>query len=182
MLNKLKTRLIVFYYEYLLNAFIMNIPSFVVRHYFTAMCVGYLDPTSSILRGVELRVPKNIFIAANSIVNQKVLIDGRGGNVKIGKNVDIAQETNIWTLQHDVHSDTHNSVGGPVIIEDYAWIASRVTILPGITIGRGAVVATGSVVTKDVAPMDIVAGVPARKIGKRNSKLLYTLNYRPKFR
>ncbi len=144
--------------------------------------MGFLEPTASILRGVELRVPKNIFIAANSVVNQRVLLDGRGGEIRIGENVDIAQETNIWTLEHDVHSDYHSSAGKSVIIEDYVWIASRVTILPGVTLGRGAVVASGAVVTKDVAPMDIVAGVPAQKIGIRRSKLKYTLNYRPKFR
>jgi maltose O-acetyltransferase len=93
--------------------------------------------------------------------------------------VDIGQETNIWTLQHDVADDFHRAIGAGVVIEDYAWIASRVTILPGVRIGRGAVVATGAVVTRDVPAMAVVGGVPARVIGSRSSKLLYTLDHRP---
>jgi maltose O-acetyltransferase len=52
----------------------------------------------------------------------------------------------------------------PIVIEEGAWIALKCTILPGVTIGRGAVVATGSVVAKDVAPNTLVGGVPARFI------------------
>lgn len=57
---------------------------------------------------------------------------------------------------------------GPVRIEDDVWLGAKVVVLPGITIGRGAVVAAGAVVTRDVEPMSIVAGVPARKIGARS--------------
>ncbi|WP_198952521.1 acyltransferase [Mucilaginibacter sp. MD40] len=132
--------------------------------------------------GVEVRAGSNVSIGNNTIINQKVLLDGRGGKLVIGNNVDIAQETNIWTLEHDVHDDYHVSKGADVIIEDYVWIASRVTILPGVTIGRGAVVASNSVVTKNVEPLTIVGGVPAKLIGQRKSNLLYKLNYRPLFR
>jgi maltose O-acetyltransferase len=99
----------------------------------------------------------------------------------IGNNVDIAQETNIWTLEHDIHDDYHRDKGGDVIIEDYVWIASRVTILPGVTIGRGAVIAANAVVTKDVPSMAVAGGVPARVIGERKSKLRYTNKYAPWF-
>ena len=109
------------------------------------------------------------------------MLDGRGGKIIIGNNVDIAQETNIWTLEHDVNSDTHGVIAANVIIEDYVWIASRATILPGVKIGRGAVIATGSIVTKDVPPMQIYGGVPAKQIGIRKSKLLYSLKYSPWF-
>ena len=105
------------------------------------------------------------------------------GGVKIGNNVDIAQEGNIWTEQHDYNSPTYASVCKPVRIEDYVWVATRATILPGVTIGKGAVVASGAVVTKDVPPLAIVAGVPARVIGQRNeSALKYTLYSRAWFR
>lgn len=73
---------------------------------------------------------------------------------------------NIWTEQHDYNSPTYASVEKPVIIEDYVWIASRATILPGVTIGKESVVASGAVVTKDVPPLSIVGGVPARIIGR----------------
>lgn len=130
----------------------------------------------------DIRNGKNISIGGNCVINSKVLLDGRGGKILIGNNVDIAQETNIWTLEHDAQSDTHSTKGGNIRIEDYVWIASRVTNLPGVTIGKGAVIAACSLVTKDVLPMTIVGGVPAKEIGKRNSTLNYTLHYRPWFR
>jgi len=132
--------------------------------------------------GVEFRKPKNIFIGHNCVINKKVLLDGRGGQIKIGNNVDIGQETNIWTLEHDVNDEYHKSIGADVIIEDYVWIASRVTILPGVKIGKGAVIACGAVVTKNVNSYEIVGGIPAKKIGNRNQNLEYKLNYNPIFK
>ena len=131
--------------------------------------------------GVELRHGRNVFIGDRVVINRKVLLDGRGGRLVIGNDVDIAQETNIWTLEHDVNSDTHAAKGSDVTIEDHVWIASRVTILPGVRIGQGAVVASNSVVTKDVPPMAIVGGVPAKVIGQRRNRLDYQLHFRPWF-
>lgn len=58
--------------------------------------------------------------------------------------VDIGTHTHIWTLEHDPIDSGHSTRTGSVTIEDHVWIASRVTILPGVTIGRGAVVAAGA--------------------------------------
>jgi maltose O-acetyltransferase len=66
-----------------------------------------------------------------------------------------------------------------VRIGDRVWIAYRAIILPGVTIGEGAVVGAGSVVTKDVEPYTIVAGNPARVVNKRSPNLHYALNYQP---
>ena len=137
---------------------------------------------TNFLMGLEIRKGKNISIGNNCVINKKVLLDGRGGNLIIGNNVDIAQETNIWTLEHDVNDDNHKDIGADVIIEDYVWIASRVTILPGVRIGKGAVVASCALVNKDVPPMAIVGGIPAKIIGTRKSALNYTLKYRPWFK
>lgn len=137
---------------------------------------------TNFLMGLEIRKGKNISIGNNCVINKKVLLDGRGGQLVIGNNVDIAQETNIWTLEHDVHDDNHRDIGADVIIEDYVWIASRVTILPGVRIGRGAVVASCALVNKDVPPMAIVGGIPAKIIGERKSGLEYNLNYKPLFK
>jgi maltose O-acetyltransferase len=134
-----------------------------------------------ILMGCEVRSPRKIAIGDNCVINRGVLLDGRGGSLTIGDNVDIAQESVIWTLGHDPHDDYHRDKPGPVTIGDYAWIGHRSIIMPGVTIGRGAVVAAGAVVTHDVPPMAIVGGVPAKVIGERRSKLLYTKYHRPPF-
>lgn len=172
---------IVALWNYLFNRIFMYIPFHAARLFFLRIQLAEIGTGSSFLLGCEIRKGKNIRIGNHSVINRKVLLDGRGGKLIIGNNVDIAQETNIWTLEHDVHDDHHCDKGDNVIIEDYVWIASRATILPGLTIGRGAVVAAGSVVTKDVPPMTMVGGVPAKPIGRRRSQLLFTLRHRPWF-
>lgn len=106
-----------------------------------------------------------LIVGNNSRLNG-VHIDARK-LVCIGNNVRIAPYTVI--LDSDFHDlKDHFSMGPsrPVIIEDDVWLATRSTILKGVTIGRGAVVAAGAVVTKDVPPYCIAAGVPARVIRK----------------
>lgn len=164
------------------TAFVMWLPIYYIRYFYLKIFLHKIGKNVFIMRNVEFRKPQNIFIGDHVVINKKVLLDGRGGELIIHDNVDIAQEVTIWTLEHDPHNDFHATKGAPVIIESYTWIASRVTILPGVTIGRGAVVATGSVVTRDVPAMAIVGGVPAKIIGTRKSRLLYSLcNYKPFF-
>ena len=134
--------------------------------------------------GIRTQVadPWNIYLAARAIVNPDCHLDGRGGRLEIGEDADIGPYTHVWTLEHDPNDVNHGTKQGTVTIEHHVWIASRVTILPGVTIGYGAVVATGSVVTKNVAPMTIVAGIPAKPIGKRKNDLTYKLKFNPRWR
>lgn len=168
--------------DYVFREWIMFIPFHWIRNFFIRNTIYSLGKNTSFLMGVEFRNGKNISIGNNSIINKRVLLDGRGGKLIIGNNVDIAQETNIWTLEHKVHDDHHKDIGADVVIEDYVWIASRVTILPGVKIGRGAVIASCALVNKDVPPLAIVGGVPAKMLGTRKSKLEYVLNYKPWFK
>lgn len=168
--------------SYLFREWVMYIPFFWVRKIFLRLALHRMEKNSFVAMGVEVRVGGNICIGEGAVVNKKVLLDGRGGKVSIGRHVDIAQEVNIWTLSHDPDDDHYHTIGADVTIEDFVWIASRATILPGVKLGRGAVVATGSVVTRDVPAMTIVAGVPARKIGLRKSRLEYRFNHQPWFR
>jgi acetyltransferase-like isoleucine patch superfamily enzyme len=169
------------FYLLIINRWITNIPFHFIRMLFFKPLLGKLGKNNTFLMGVQFRNPRNIFIGDNNIFNSRVLLDGRHAKLTIGNNVDIAQETNIWTLEHDVNSDYHADSGAPVVIEDHVWISSRSTILPGITIGKGAVVAAGAVVTKNVESKHIVGGVPAKTIGLRKSQLLYTNKHRPYF-
>ena len=88
-----------------------------------------------------------------------------GGRVQIGSRVNVGHECLFVTVHHELGGSDRRagfSEDRPIVIEDGAWIASRVVVLPGVTIGRGAVVAAGAVVTRDVPPHTMVAGVPAR--------------------
>ena len=168
--------------DYLFREWAMRIPFHAIRRFFIKQTIRSLGKRGFVMMNVEFRDGKNIKIGDYCFINKYTLLDGRGGKLTIGNNVDIAQEVNIWTLSHDPHDDFHGVWGKEVIIEDYAWIASRVTIMPGIHIGRGAVVATGCIVTKDVPSMAIVAGSPAKIVGERKSNLQYRLDWQPWFK
>ena len=179
-LKKIKT-FITLLYIYVAKNWLMNFPSHRLRKFIIKRFGLRFGSNTNFLMGVEIKNPKNIFIGNQCVINKRVLLDGRGARLIIGNNVDIAQDVNIWTLSHDPYCDHHSTIGKEVKIDDYVWIASRATILPGVKIGKGAIIAVGSVVTKDVNSMDIVGGNPAKKIGTRSSKLDYQLRYSPKF-
>lgn len=124
--------------------------------------------------GFEIRFPWKIEIGEGTIIGDECKLDGRNG-LKIGKNVNFSTGAWVWTEQHDINDAMFgsNNSGGSVEIEDYAWISSRSVILPHNTIGKGAVVAAGAVVTKSVPAYTIVGGVPAKIIGQRSHTLKY---------
>jgi acetyltransferase-like isoleucine patch superfamily enzyme len=129
---------------------------------------------TAIYHSCEIRGPRNITIGDYSSIGDHCILDGRRG-LTIGTSVNLSTGVWIWTEQHDPQDLQFGCNGGPVVVEDYAWLSCRTTILPGVRIGRGAVVAAGAVVTKDVEAFSIVAGVPARKIGERPHELNYRL-------
>jgi len=165
--------------ELLFNDIVTHIPVRWIRMLLFRSLVRNCGSKVGLLRGVQVYMPRNISIADRAVLNQHVLLDGRGGALVVGENVDIAQQTQIWTLEHDPASPTFATRGGDVVIEHHAWIASRATILPGVRIGCGAVVAASAVVTRDVPQLAIVAGIPARVIGQRDNALAYQLDHRP---
>lgn len=159
-----------------------HFPSRRVRRWLLRRILGGFGPGASVLMHVQVLQPDNVFLGARAVVNQHCILDGRDYPVRIGEDVDIAMHTHIWTLQHDPHDDAHGTSGGPVTVADHVWIAARATILPGVTVGRGAVVAAGAVVTHDVPSMSIVAGVPAKVVGRRRNRLTYKLDHAPRLR
>jgi maltose O-acetyltransferase len=80
-----------------------------------------------------------------------------------------------------VDSPDFAETGGPVVVGDRAYLASHTVVLPGVSIGEGAVTAAGSVVTRDVPPFTMVAGVPARHVRDRPRDLRYRLGYAKRF-
>ena len=139
------------------------------------VCLVEIGPKAVIYFGAEIRDPYKLKIGEGSIIGDRAVLDARNG-ISIGANVNLSTEVHIWTEQHD-HKDPDFKCNSDdsfrVVIEDRAWLGPRTTILHGVTIGEGAVVAAGAVVTKDVAPYTIVGGVPAKKIGERTHDLRY---------
>jgi maltose O-acetyltransferase len=132
---------------------------------------------TSVHRGCRFYRPAGVGIGCHTIINRDVLLDGRMG-LQIGDNVSISEGSSMITLDHDPHNPHFAARGARIHIDDRAFVGARAMILPGVTVGEGAVVAAGAVVTRDVPPYTIVAGVPARPIGERLSELDYTLGYR----
>lgn len=121
---------------------------------------------STIHIGCRFYQPKNITVGEGTIIGDHATLDGRAP-LTIGNHVDMASGVWIYNSQHDIHAQDMRPIEAPVTIEDYVFIGPRAIILPGVTIGKGAVVAAGAVVTKNVPPRAIVGGIPAQVIGER---------------
>lgn len=119
--------------------------------------------------GTQFFDPQGIEIGEGTVIGQNAFLDGRDSLI-IGNHVDIASDVLIYNSEHNINSVDFEPITAPVEIGDYCFIGPRVIILPGVTIGRGAVVAAGGVVTKNVEPFAIVGGVPAKVIGERQVK------------
>lgn len=137
-------------------------------------------------RGAEIEFPAVIGKCAGNGVWRHLKM-GRGSfvgrvelqlhdQVSIGQNVIINDGARLLTASHDVGSADFELKTAPISLRDYAWVATGAIILPGVTIGRGAVVAAGAVVSKDVPDYAIAVGNPARLLTHRRSR---NLRYQP---
>lgn len=143
------------------------IPSHSIRK-FTYKRAGYqIGNGSTIHTHAIFYALGGLRIGEDTIIGEKATLDTRG-NLVIGDHVDIASDVMIYTSQHDIQSPTFSAVNAKVTIEDYVFIGPRSIILPGVTVGKGAVIGAGAVVTKNVEPFTVVGGIPAKVIGKRN--------------
>ena len=165
--------------NYVTNHVIAHIPSFTARHAWYRHILG-IDVGRGALVHLDCYIwfysPSQTRRAGAVIgdytwVNRRCTLDIRGG-LRIGANVSISPEVTILTVMHDMKDARFATIDGEVVIHDRAWIGTRAMILPNVTVGRGAVVAAGAVVTRDVPDMTVVAGVPAKPVGMRDAETL----------
>ena len=125
-----------------------------------------LDESTTVLPPLYIDYGKPVTIGKRCFIQQCCTFFGRGG-IEIGDDVFIGPKCNLITINHDVNPDNRSATyGKPIKIEDKVWLGINATVLPGVTLGYGCIVGANSVVTKDVPPMTIVAGNPARIIRK----------------
>ncbi len=141
-----------------------------LRWFITRLFAGSLSNVR-IYEGVTFWYPYRIRIGKNVTLNEWVYLGGFGG-LTIGNNVRIGHRTSIVTSDHaydDLSVPIHEQglTHAEVVISDNVWIGCNVTILKGVHVGQGAIIAAGAVVTKDVPEYAIFGGVPAREIGTR---------------
>lgn len=117
----------------------------------------------------EIREPQFLTVGEGCIIGDNTILDARRG-LTLGKHVNINSNTSIYTEQHDHRDPYFRCFEGQdlsVTIHDRVYLGANVIVLPGVTIGEGAVCCAGCVVTKDVEPYTVVAGIPAKKVGER---------------
>lgn len=174
--------------KYLTNYIINHIPSYTVRHAWYRNVLGWrIGEKASILMGQHVQMAgvrtsgRKVSIGRGTVINQGCLLYTTGGLV-IGEQVSISSGVWLVTGTHDMNDPTFVDLYKPITIGNYVWIGIRATILGGVTIGEGAVVMAGAVVTHDVPCYAVVGGVPAKVIRQRELRpLSYSLNFRPLF-
>ncbi|OGV36570.1 MAG: transferase [Lentisphaerae bacterium GWF2_45_14] len=117
---------------------------------------------------VRFNFGQNISVGERVFFNRNIFLDSKGG-ISIGNQACIAEDVKIFTHSHSESSHITRDYK-EVVIKDYAKIYAGATILPGVMVGEGAIVASGSLVTKDVEPGTVVAGIPAKFIRERHSE------------
>jgi len=149
--------------------FVGYIPIHTIRKFFYIMSGVNMPFNSTIHMFANFFNPQNIVIGQDTIIGDHCFLDGRAP-LTIGSHVGIASQVLIYNDEHDLHSSDYGNSFGPVTIGDYVFVGPRAIILPNVTIGTGAVVAAGAVVTKNIPDFEIWGGVPAKKISDRQLK------------
>lgn len=166
--------------DYLFNHVVNRIPLAGARmRAYAAIGVSFEDVSNTnISLGLEVWSGRKLEMAARSTVGQRCFLDARGG-IRIGRDASISREVAVWTATHIVDDPDFDAALAPVEIGPRAWIGTRATLLPGVSVGEGAVVGAGALVTSDVEPYTVVGGVPAKAMRKRSEALTYELDWRP---
>mgnify|MGYP001077155093 CR=1 FL=1 len=167
-------------YYYFLNQFVNNIPSYLIRNllYKYMYNIKFHKKTIIMPKVTFLGNGKNITIKRNTVINSYCLIDGRS-SIYIGENVSISRGAKLLTMSHNYEEREFSLNGGGIVIGNDSWIGLSAIILPNVKVGVGAVIAAGSVVTKDVDDYTVVAGNPAKYI-KDRAKIDYdSVYYKP---
>ena len=139
------------------------------RAFLLRLLGGDVDWHVYLARSVHIARPWDLHIVRGANIGRRVHLYNLGG-LSIGQQSILSQDVYVCGGTHDHTDPTYPLVRRKVVIGDYVWIAAGAFIGPGVTIGDGAVVGARAVVMKDVPPWTIVAGNPAREIGKRELK------------
>lgn len=151
------------------------VPSYHIRKFVYKSLGAEIGKNVTFHFRTEIRGFHKLKIGAGTIVGDNTLLAAQRG-LTIGENVNISSNVSIYSGAHD-HQDPYfrstPRTTRPITIGNRAWISSNVIILTGVHIGEGAVCCAGCVVTKDVEPYAVVAGIPAKKISERPRDLRY---------
>lgn len=155
-----------------------KIPSRHLRKWFYQLLGAKIGKKSFPCRRVEVLLPMGLELEDGVAVGWFAELDARGG-IKIGHDTNVSSHVKLITGSHDIDDPKFTADFKPIIIGHHCWIGTGAIVLQGVTIGDGAVVAAGAVVTKDVPSYEVWGGVPAKFIRKRSMDLIYQNNGAP---
>ena len=161
-----------FLLTWILNVIIGNVPWAVVRNfYYRKVCRISIGKNTEIWSGVRFAggAMDKISIGDYCTIPHYTFFVA-GDSIVIGNNVVFGHGVELYTSDHDPDDPYFSRRDAPITIHDNVWIGSSAIILKGVTIGEGAVVAAGSVVTRDVEAFNIVGGNPAKLIRERGTR------------
>lgn len=166
---------------YICNNFISHFPSHTVRLWFYRKVMKFSIGTgTTIFMNCKFDCAKGLSIGNNSCINANCRLDSRG-LLEIGNSVSISEDVIFLTADHNVELLGILDRDKKVTVGDFVWIGTRAMVLPGVTIGTGAVVAAGAVVTKEVEKLAVVGGIPAKFIKYRIENFDYNATYKRLF-
>jgi galactoside O-acetyltransferase len=196
-LNNMKSHVFMNELRNFLDEFVSAIPGRTginLRHWYFSRRLKYLGPNSRISQGILFYDAENISLGGNFSAGRNCSLGAINGELKIGDYASLAENVQINASQKGrivignyvmiapnvvLRASDHVTIrvdklmreqghsGGDIVVEDDVWIASNVVVVADVRIGKGAVVAAGAVVTKDVEPYTVVGGVPAKFMKKR---------------
>jgi acetyltransferase-like isoleucine patch superfamily enzyme/GT2 family glycosyltransferase len=166
---------------YFLGLFLINIlhslMPFPLRPLLYHFCSFNVHSGATLQSGLRFFHIGRLRVGDGTVINRGVYLDNRCG-IDVGACVSIAHDVKIYSLGHEIHDDLFSVKGRKVVIEDYVVIFAGAMIMPGVKIGKGAVVMAGAVVTRDVLPRRVVGGNPACDLGERDSCPAYHFDRR----
>ena len=156
------------------NVLINKIPSRHFRNIYYKLMGTKIGKKTYPCRRVEVLYPRGLELGDRVAIGWFAELDARGG-LSIGNDTNISSHVKMITGSHDVDDPDYTADFKPIKVGHHCWIGTGAIILQGVTIGDGAVVAAGAVVTKDVPTGEVWGGVPAKFIKKRECELKYKI-------
>lgn len=160
------------------NTVINKIPSRHVRKWFYQLLGAKMGGKTFPCRRVEILLPMGLKLSDRVAVGWFAELDSRGG-ITVGHDTNISSHVKLITGSHDIDDPKFEADFKPISIGHHCWIGTGATVLQGINIGDGAIVAAGAVVTKDIPSYEVWGGVPAKFIRKRTVELEYNIGTAP---
>ena len=173
----------IFFYKLLIESFlyiisilniIINFLPSITKKLFLKIILKKFKLNCLVDQDIFIRNPINLSISQNCNINRGCEFftsfqDSDNGSIELEENVTLSPNVKIYAIGQDPHSKNFNSIAKPVLIKKNAWICADVTILPGVTVGENAVIASKSIVNKSVNKDEIWGGNPTKFIKKRNN-------------